>query len=175
MAIAGADQPEADNLFVQVAENEKADRYTIGQDLVKGGVASGRAQVWVSRYDAKLSVNTQALSENEATYPLTIQVPANGDYVLSVGANENEDYALYLTRDGEAIWNLSDGDYVGSFEKGTTSEYGLRVSAKAPQIATGIDEAVVDAKGETRKVLINNTVYIIRGENVYSVDGQLVK
>ena len=175
LAIAGEDQPEADNLFVQVAENEKVDRYTIGQDLVKGGVASGRAQVWVNRYDAKLSVNTQALSEDEATYPLTIQVPANGDYVLSVGANENEDYALYLTRDGEAIWNLSDGAYTGAFEKGTTSEYGLRVSARAPQIATGIDEAVVDAKGETRKVLINNTVYIIRGENVYSVDGQLVK
>ncbi|MBQ9603496.1 MAG: hypothetical protein IJR42_06815, partial [Paludibacteraceae bacterium] len=175
LAIAGEGQPEADNLFVQVAEDEKADRYTIGQDLVKGGVASGRAQVWVNRYDAKLSVNTQALSEDEATYPLTIQVPANGDYVLSVGANENEDYALYLTRDGEAIWNLSDGEYTGSFEKGTTSEYGLRVSARAPQITTGIDEAVVDAKGETRKVLINNTVYIIRGENVYSVDGQLVK
>ena len=175
LAIAGEDQPEADNLFVQVAEDEKADRYTIGQDLVKGGVASGRAQVWVNRYDAKLSVNTQALSENEATYPLTIQIPSNGEYTLSIGAVENEEYALYLTRNGEAIWNLSDGAYTGAFEKGTTSEYGLRVSARAPQITTGIDEAVVDAKGETRKVLINNTVYIIRGENVYSVDGQLVK
>ena len=175
LAIAGADQPEADNLFVQVAEDEKADRYTIGQDLVKGGIASGRAQVWVNRYDAKLSVNTQALSENEATYPLTIQIPANGEYVVSAGASGNEDYTLYLTRNGEAIWNLSDGAYIGSFEKGTTSEYGLRVSAKSPQIATGLDEAVVDAKGETRKVLINDQVFIIRGENVYSVDGQLVK
>ena len=175
LAIAGEDQPEADNLFVQVAEDEKADRYTIGQDLVKGGVASSRAQVWVNRYDAKLSVNTQALSEDEATYPLTIQVPANGDYVLSVGANENEDYALYLTRDGEAIWNLSEGAYTANLEKGAHTNYGLRVSARAPQIATGLDEAVVDAKGETRKVLINDQVFIIRGENVYSVDGQLVK
>ena len=175
LAIAGEDQPEADNLFVQVAENEKADRYTIGQDLVKGGVASGRAQVWVSRYDAKLSVNTQALSENEATYPLTIQVPANGEYVLSIQSSAISDQTVYLTRNGEAIWNLSDDAYIGSFEKGTTSEYGLRVSAKAPQIATGIDEAVVDAKGETRKVVINDKVFIIRGENVYSVDGQLVK
>ena len=102
-------------------------------------------------------------------------MPANGDYVLSVGANENEDYALYLTRDGEAIWNLSEGAYTANLEKGAHTNYGLRVSARAPQIATGLDEAVVDAKGETRKVLINNTVYIIRGENVYSVDGQLVK
>ena len=132
-------------------------------------------QVWVNRYDAKLSVNTQALSEDEATYPLTIQVPANGDYVLSVGANENEDYALYLTRDGEAIWNLSEGAYTANLEKGAHTNYGLRVSARAPQITTGIDEAVVDAKGETRKVVINDKVYIIRGEHIYSADGQLVK
>ncbi|MBQ9603322.1 MAG: hypothetical protein IJR42_05890 [Paludibacteraceae bacterium] len=176
LAIAGEDQPEADNLFVQVAENEKTDRYTVGQDLVKGGVASGRAQVWVSRYDAKLSVNTQALSDGEATYPLAIQIPVNGEYTLHLTQSTSDSgYTVYLTRNDEAIWNLSNGAYVGSFEKGTTSEYGLRVSAKAPQIATGIDEAVVDAKGETRKVIINNTVYIIRGENVYSVDGQLVK
>jgi hypothetical protein len=175
LAIAGEDQPEADNLFVQVAENEKADRYTIGLDLVKGGVASGRAQVWVNRYDAKLSVNTQSLSNDEAIYPLSIQIPSNGEYTLSIGAVENEEYALYLTRNGEAIWNLSNGAYTGSFEKGTDSSYGLRVSAKVPQIATGIDEAVVDAKGETRKVLINDQVFIIRGENVYSTDGQLVK
>ena len=175
LAIAGADEPEADNLFVQVAEDEKADRYTIGQDLVKGGVASGRAQVWVNRYDAKLSVNTQSLSNDEAIYPLSIQIPSNGEYTLSIGVVENEEYALYLTRNGEAIWNLSNGAYAGSFEKGTDSSYGLRVSAKVPQIATGIDEAVVDAQGETRKVLINDQVFIIRGENVYSVDGQLVK
>ena len=176
LAIAGEDQPEADNLFVQVAESEKTDRYTVGQDLVKGGVASGRAQVWVNRYDAKLSVNTQALSDGEATYPLTIQIPVNGEYTLHLTQSTSDSgYTVYLTRDGEAIWNLSDGAYVGSFEKGTHDNYGLRVSAHAPQITTGIDEAVVDAKGETRKVLINDQVFIIRGENVYSVDGQLVK
>ena len=62
-----------------------------------------------------------------------------------------------------------------NLEKGTYTNYGLRVSARAPQSTTGIDEAVVDAKGETRKVLINDQVFIIRGEKVYSVDGQLVK
>ena len=175
LAIAGEGQPEADNLFVQVAEDEKADRYTIGQDLVKGGVASKRAQMWVNRYDAKLSVNTQALSNNEASYPLTIQIPANGEYTLSAGTTDNEEYALYLTKDGVSIWNLSNGAYTGMFDKGTSNEYGLRITTKAPQIGTGIDEAVVDAQGETRKVIINEKVYIIRGERVYSVDGQLIK
>ena len=37
------------------------------------------------------------------------------------------------------------------------------------------DEAVLDAQGETQKILINDHVYIIRGNNVYTIDGQLVK
>ena len=77
--------------------------------------------------------------------------------------------------DGEAIWNLSDSPYAIVLNKGMTKGYGLRLTKKAPQIATGIDEAVVDAKGETRKVLINDQVFIIRGEKVYTIDGQLVK
>lgn len=177
LAIAGEDQPEADNLFVQVAEEEKADRYIIGQDLVKGGVAAKRAQIWVNRYDAKLSVNTQSLSNNEATYPLAIQIPANGEYVLSIEPSTagNQESTLYLTRDGVAIWNLNNGAYTGTFESGTTSAYGLRVTAKAPQITTDMDEAVVDAHGKTTKVLIDGKVFIIREDRVYSIDGQLVK
>ena len=64
---------------------------------------------------------------------------------------------------------------MANLEKGTNTHYGLRICAKSPQIATGIDEAVVDAQGETRKVMINETVYIIRGGKVYSAEGQLVK
>ena len=95
--------------------------------------------------------------------------------MISCQQSEVSDQTVYLTLNGEAIWNLTNGEYIGSFDAGTTSVYGLRISAKSPQIATGIDEAVVDAKGETRKVLIGGQVYIIRGEKVYSVDGQLVK
>ena len=87
-----------------------------------------------------------------------------------------EDYNLYLTYNGEAIWNLSEGAYTAYLEKGTTAQYGLRISAKAPQTATGVDEAIVDSKDAVAtKVLIGNQVFIIRGEKVYSIDGQLVK
>jgi len=52
----------------------------------------------------------------------------------------------------------------------------LRLSVrKTPAVVTGIDEAIVDANGETRKVLINNQVFIIRGNEVYTIDGQMVK
>ena len=64
---------------------------------------------------------------------------------------------------------------MASLDAGTTEHYGLRLVLASPQVATSIEEAVVDAQGEIRKVLINDQVFIIRGEKVYTIDGQLVK
>lgn len=166
-----------DRLFIRMDETKEADAYTLGQDVVKFGVSSTVAQMWVDRYDAKLCMNTVAPVNSVAEFPLSIFAPRAGEYTITnhQSAISNDAYTLYLTYNGEAIWNLSEGEYTVNLEKGIDTNYGLRVSAHAPQITTGIDEAVVDAKGETRKVLINNQVYIIRGEKVYSVDGQLVK
>lgn len=162
-----------DRMIVQTAE-EKADTYVIGKDLAKMSVSALNAQMWINRYDAKLCKNTVALQGEQVEYSLNISAPQAGEYVLSA-MQERGNATLYLTRNGEAIWNLSESDYVLHLENGTTAEYGLRLSAKAPQVATGIDEAVVDAQGETKKVLINNQVFIIRGEKVYTIDGQMVK
>ena len=166
-----------DRLFIRTDETKEADTYTVGQDVAKFGVSDKVAQMWVDRYDTKLCMNTIAPTNSVAEFPLSIFAPRAGEYTITThqSAITNDAYTLYLTYNGEAIWNLSDGAYIANLEKGTHTNYGLRVSAHAPQIATGIDEAVVDAKGETRKVLINNQVFIIRGEKVYSIDGQLVK
>ncbi len=166
-----------DRLFIHTNEDKEADTYTLGQDVVKFGVSNTVAQMWVDRYDAKLCMNTMTPVNNVAEFPLGIYVPRAGEFQISNVQSQmsNEAYTLYLTRNGEAIWNLTESDYVLHLEKGTAANYGLRVSAKAPQVATGIDEAVVDAQGETKKVLINNQVFIIRGEKVYTIDGQLVK
>ena len=163
-----------DNLFVQTAQ-DKPDEYVIGQDLAKGGIAKKIPQLWVSRYGVKLSVNTTAPVNGIHDYPLGLSIPTSGNYTIMVESAIGEKEELYLTYDGRAIWNLSNCAYTASFDAGTIDHYGLRVSAKAPQVATGFDEAIVDAQGETRKVIINDQVFIIRGENVYSVDGQLVK
>ena len=107
---------------------------------------------------------------------MSIFAPTAGEYTIDIEREVNkQDHALYLTYNGEAIWNLSDGAYTLNLNKGTIYNYGLRISARAPQNPTGVDEAIVDAQGETSKVLINNQVFIIRGEKVYSVDGRLAK
>ena len=164
----------ADRLFVKTTDEKEEEGYVIGQDLVKFSVSSSMPQIWIDRYDQELCVNTAELINETAAYPLGISAPAAGNYTIRVQSPvEGKD--LYLTYDGEAVWNLSDGAYTLNLEKGTYNHYGLRISAHAPQATTGIDEAIVDAKGETRKVLIDNQVYIIRGDKVYSIDGSLVK
>ena len=163
-----------DRLIVQTTD-EKENTYVIGQDLAKMGVGTKTAQMWMERYNTKLCKNTVEMMNDRAEYPLTIFAPAAGEYILSA-AQQRGNEELYLTRDGEAIWNLSESNYVLTLEKGTTARYGLRISVKkAPQVTTGMDEALVDAQGDTRKVLINDKVFIIRGDNVYCIDGQLVK
>ena len=164
----------ADRLIVQTAE-EKANEYVIGKDLAKMGVSTKMAQMWMERYDTKLCKNTVEMYGEYVHYPLTISAPVAGEYTITVSqavVTDNE-YALYLTYNDEAIWNLSEADYTLNLNKGIDANYGLRISAR--KTPTGIDEAVVNAQGEIKKVFIHNNVFIIRGENVYSVDGQLVK
>ena len=166
----------ADRLIIETAD-EKEDKYVIGQDLAKFGVSSKVAQMWINRYDAKLCKNTVEFDGERADYPLNIFAPAAGEYTLHhTPYTSGSDYALYLTLNGEAIWNLSDAAYTLTLQKGNTAEYGLRISVrKAPEVVTGMDEAIVEAQGDIRKVLINNQVFIIRGDKVYTIDGQMVK
>lgn len=165
----------ADRLIVQTAE-EKANEYVIGKDLSKMSVSTKVAQMWMERYNTKLCKNTVEMNGEAVNYPLVISAPVAGEYIISnANVNANAGYALYLTQNGVVIANLSEGDYTLYLNGGTTHEYGLRIGARAPQTATCVDEAVVDAQGEIKKVLIDNKVYIIRGNNVYTVDGQMVK
>ncbi|MBR6305059.1 MAG: hypothetical protein IKR37_05515, partial [Paludibacteraceae bacterium] len=157
-------------------EEDKANEYVIGHDLSQFSMSNKKAQIWVNRYDTKLALNTTAPIADVAEFPVSLYAPVAGEYTITNTFVPDDEYIVYLTLDGEAIWNLSDAAYTITLDKGTVNNYGLRLNArKAPSVATGIDEAVVDAKGETRKVMINDQVYIIRGENVYSVDGQLVR
>ena len=165
----------ADHLSVALDEDKEEKAYVIGQDLVKFGVSTKVAQMWINRYDSKLCVNTVAPEDETTSFPMSIFAPKAGEYTIAIEREvATEDYNLYLTYNGEAIWNLSEGAYTVNLKKGTDVNYGLRIGAR--RVATDIDAAIVDSKDSpATKVLINNQVFIIRGDKVYSIDGQLVK
>lgn len=163
-----------DNIFIQTVEN-KEDGYVLGQDLLKAGMSAKLPQMWINQYGKKLSVNTATPMNGVHEYPLTLNIPQAGDYTMAIESTQGDAETLYLLKDGNIIWNLSNGAYIGSFEKGQETSYSLRTAAKLPMTPTGIDNAVIDANGEIRKMLIDNHVYIIRGNEVYTIEGQLVK
>ena len=176
--IAPINKEETDLVFVETDATKTPDAYTVGMDLAKMGVSTQAAQMWVNRYNKQLCMNTMAPVDGQADYPLGIFAPEDGEYSISIlrtGVEQPSD--LYLTLDGEIIWNLSKNAYTAQLEQGTTSRYGLRMVAKAPQITTEI-ETIVDSEGKVikaAKVLIDNQVYIIRDGKLYTITGSLVR
>ena len=97
-------------------------------------------------------------------------------HFIAIGGSAMHNLAIDLHQKGETVTGSDDEIFEPS--RSRLAACGLLPEQPGwhpEKITTGIDEAVVDAKGETRKVLINDQVFIIRGEKVYSVDGQLVK
>lgn len=164
----------SDRVFL-LTDEDKADEYVIVSDLAKAGVSPVRPQMWVNRYGVKLCKNTVAMRENIADYPLGISVPADGSYDIFLEERPNNDDMLYLTYDGEAIWNLSYGACTIDLQRGTTDHYGLRVVAKTPQVATGIEETTIQNGDAVRKVIVEDKVFIIRNGQIFGIDGRLAK
>ena len=163
-----------DRIFVLTNE-DKEDVYTIGQDVAKLGSSSTKPQMWVNRYDTKLCVNTMPLTAKKATYPLSISVPADGDYELYIANEIQEGQDLYVTYNNRMIWNLTYGPFTASLSKGTHTEYGLKL-VQSPMATTGLEDgATINEVNGVRKVLIDNTIYIIREGVVYTINGQQVQ
>lgn len=156
--IAPINKEETDLVFVETDATKTPDAYTVGMDLAKMGVSTQAAQMWVNRYNKQLCMNTMAPVDGQADYPLGIFAPEDGEYSISIlrtGVEQPSD--LYLTLDGEIIWNLSKNAYTAQLEQGTTSRYGLRMVAKAPQITTEI-ETIVDSEGKVMSHLVCGSV-----------------
>lgn len=175
VALTPEDGSRAAKVYV-LPEEDKEDRYVAGHDLAKMGMSDRKAQIWVERYEAQLGLNTTAPMNGVAEFPIYVYAPKAGEYTIGLASQPDDDYTVYLLRDGVAIWDLSTSEYALTLGTGKDNSFALRLSArKSPEVATGVDEAIVDAQGETRKVLIDNKVFIIRGNQVYTIDGQLVK
>lgn len=171
-----AGEAYTDRLYLQTLE-DKEDRYVIGLDLAKAGVSNKVAQMWVNRYNAKLCVNTTAPVGKTATYPLGISIPETGTYQISSATEMQNNQELYVTRNGKAIWNLAYGPYTVTLDKGTYSEYGIKlIQSNAPAVTTGVDQTqTTNDKQQIQKVIIDNQVYIVREGELYTITGQKVQ
>lgn len=165
-----------DNIFL-TAREEATNTYEIGRDVAKMSMGTAKcAQMTIPAYGTQLCAADFPLVNDQAAYPLTISAPADGAYRIEL-AQAYEDADIFLTLDGRIIWNLSMAPYEVSLTKGTTEGYGLMLHAKAPEVATGLDQTTSDSslEGRATKVVINEHVYILRGGQMYDVTGKMVK
>ena len=170
--LSATDGGYSDQIYFSAVDKEQ-DAYIIGQDLAKAGVSTVVPQLWMAQYNQKLSVHEATWNGDRATCPLGIYVPKNGEYVLT--ATQPEDGTqIYLTENGAPIWDLTMLEYVLSLEKGNTSSYGLMI-VRAPQVTTGVED-IQGTGAEVRKVIIDNTMYIITPEGtMFNVIGKKVQ
>ena len=156
-----------------VVNDEAKDEYTLGQDLVKFTNGAELPQMWINNYKHALAVNTIRLENSIATYPLTIVSPKAGDYTLSLVNKLADGIHLYLTLNGEAIADLTEGAYMLPMGKETNKAYGLRLVRGPRGTVTDIDEAL-EGKDSAEKVVMDGVLYIIRQGKVYDAQGHLI-
>lgn len=165
----------ADRLYVGASEDAIAE-YEIGRDLMKFGnpLSAKDAQLWANTYGLKLCAIDMPLVYSEANCDLRIFAPKDGSYSLEI-ENGPEDAELYLTYNGKVVWNLSSSPCSLGLNKGTKEGFGLRIKYKnGSQIAEGVDDITSDSQ-TLRKVLIDNTIYVITPEGaMYDLTGKLV-
>ena len=160
-----------DRLFVSADENA-SNEYQIGKDVAKMGISSTIAQLWVENYNTQLCANEAVLYNDQATFPLGVFVPSNGEYTLAV-TNSPDNAELYLTEDGQPIWNLSKGAYTVEMGKGTHKEYGLMLQVTDAQAQTNLNG--LNERDKAVTFLKNQSIYILRNAKLYNVQGQRVR
>lgn len=176
--IKALDATVVEDRFFFLANEDATTSYEVGHDLQKMGTPTDAkiAQVWANAYGRKMCAVELPLENSELTIPFEMFIPAAGDYVLSIPVLT--DATVYLLRNGELLWNLSESEYVITLPKGVTTGYSLGVQYNAPAqptVPTSF-ETMSDAEASVVKVIINGTLYLINkaDHTVYDAMGHIV-
>ena len=168
--IAADGQSFSDQIFVSASEDAE-NIYEMGRDLLKAGVGTKSAQLWVNAYDKKLSVNEAVLDENQATFDLTLYAPKAGEYTISVAQEAEGD--LYLTYNGNVFWNLSLDPYTAVLNKGNNTEYGLLLIPAERHITTEVEQA--SDNQQPQKFIKDGKLFILNNGALYESTGKKVQ
>ena len=160
-----------DRLYVSASE-DAINEYEIGKDLGKMAMTSTPSVVQISAlaYDTRLCMIDAPMANNEALVALNLYAPANGEYTLSIEAQDNE--KVYLLHEGTFVWDLSMSEYPITLNKGDNAGYSILVHrADAPTSVETID----GANNQTEKLIHNGNLYILHNGKVFDAVGTMLK
>ena len=160
----------ADQIFLSASE-DALDSYEFGKDLEKFEATVNEPQVWVMAYNRHLCANNAVLENGTAIYSLALRAPQTASYVIDL-VNPSEETVIYLTYQGNVIWNLSQGAYTFDLVKGLNKQYGIMLVDNRQNISTDVEETnQTDNHSKVEKVIINNRLYIIKDGVMYDATG----
>ena len=179
VTLSGNGQSDQTNLRIRP---DFTDEYQLGYDLLKFTTYyTERPQIYMKTPSYQLAF--QAVNDSVAKnnfLPMGVYCEYAGTYTFALDEHypidEVEAVYLYDKTTGTTTNLLYDTYTITTSGRiNTTSRFSLNVwlNRKAPQITTGID-GVEAPDGITRKILINDHVYIQRGGAVYDVTGKEV-
>lgn len=172
--ISREDATRFDNQLYIRASEEATNGFDYGHDLVTMNETTSNtaALIWTENYGKRLAIEEAPMAE-QIDYTLGISAPAAGTYTIEqVGDVENAE--VYLTYEGQIIWNLSKSAYSLDLGKGANSGYGLRLIIGRNNVVTGLDEMGSDTDN-TQKVILNGNLFILRDGKLFNATGRQVK
>ena len=159
-----------DYLYLRASEDATA-TYERGRDLQKL-TSSKVPQLWTVAYGENLAVEDAQLINNEVTYFLEMNAPKAGYYTLAaMGSVESP---LYLVKDGQLVWNLSESAYEIGLNKGINYGYMLQTKTN-PGSATGTNVQRHAPQEGVYKFIYQNNLYILREGTLFNAQGVIVK
>ena len=163
-----------DHMYLTMHE-DAVTTYTIGRDVARMSMdCQTAAQLWCLSADGtELAAHDIALPETETVIPLRLFAPNDGEYLLNMSERATDDFEVELLNNGTYAATLfADQPLVLNLNAGTTTDYSLRIRRR---MQTGLNDQLQMTNDKCTKVLINGHLYILRGEKVYTLQGQEIK
>jgi hypothetical protein len=164
---------DTDHMYLTL-HKDATETYTIGRDVARMGTdCRTAAQLWCNMTDGtQLAAHGISMPETETVINLNMFAPVKGAYRLNLSNRAMDEYEVALMVQGVYTATLYDNQpIVLDLNKGTTSDYSIRIRRKAPTDITTIQSD----KSQNSKVLIDGHMYIFQGGHVYDAQGKAIK
>ena len=173
ITFARSNTPQYNDRVILHASEEAEDRYVMGEDMAKFEVTVTEPQMWIPKYNKRLSAHDAPLVNNMAIYPLKLRAPKADEYIIEQQMSQ-DNANVYLMHNGQIIWNLSRSAYIFDLPQGYNTEYSLLLLDNNNGAGTDIENILNNASG-VEKIIMNNQLYILRNGMMYDATGNQVK
>ena len=171
-AITFGNDDYTDCLYLSASE-DAGEFYEIGKDLEKMTMTTHPTvpQIAGLAYGTSLCMLHAPLSDDEASYSLSLYAPTDGTYTIA--AQDISEAKVYLTEDGIVLQDITSQAAQLQLTQGPNNRYGIVLSVRSSS-PTHMDETGSSEKA-ARKMLLRNQLWILRGGKLYDSTGKIVR